>query len=229
MAAHRSGSLRGIGAHRAWVPLIVAGFVLAAACTDETTGTDAGTDAFIPTDYQIIQGFELTQTVDGIRNAEIVADSTWQWADSTAVRLFGVQMNFFDSIGVRSARATANEARLDTEARDMELRGNAVLQIPARNSTVQSPVLYYSPDLDQIRSDTVTRAVIDGRPMTGTRFESDLQFRNVTIDRPVGAIPDLSVDTVVTQGPTGVDDDDDGRGDDDDEGRGDATSPEGSS
>jgi LPS export ABC transporter protein LptC len=215
----------GIRAKLAWrrgVPALAAGFVLAAACTDEPTGAEDGRGAFIPTDYQIIEGFALTQTVDGIRNAEIVADSTWQWADSTVVRLFGVQMNFFDSLGAPSARATADESRLDSESRDMELRGNAVLNVFSQNTMVQSPVLYYAPEADLIRSDTVTRATIDGDLITGTRFESDLQFRNITIDRPVGAIPDVTIDTLDTAsgrvGDTGVDDGRE-RGDDDDTGR----------
>ncbi len=204
---------------RALLPALAATLLVAAACTDETTGADTGREPFIPTDYQIIEGFELTQTVDGVRNAEIVADSTWQWADSTAVRLFGVQMNFFDSLGVRTARATANEARLDSESRDMELRGNALLNVLTQNTTVQSPVLYYAPEFDEIRSDTITRAVIDGRPITGTRFESDLQFRNITIDSPVGAIPDMVLDTMGTGVPVGGDVDD-GRGGVDDSGEG---------
>ena len=199
---------------RVALPALAAGLVLAAACAEEPTGAEGARQEFIPTDYQIIEGFELTQTVDGIRNAEIVADSTWQWADSTAVRLFGVQMNFYDTVGAPTARATANEARLDSESQDMELRGNAYLNVFTQNATVQSPVLYYAPDADMIRSDTVTRAIIDGDLLTGTRFESDLQFQNITIDDPVGAIPDLAVDTVDTPAPRpgGADADEGGRG-----------------
>jgi LPS export ABC transporter protein LptC len=208
---------------RLGLPALAAGFVLVAACTEEPTGAETGRQPFIPTDYQIIEGFELTQTVDGIRNAAIVADSTWQWADSTAVRMFGVLMNFYDSVGAPSARATADEARLDSESQDMELRGNAVLNVFSQNTTVQSPVLYYAPEADLIRSDTVTRAIIDGDLITGTRFESDLQFRNITIDSPVGAIPDVRVDTVGPAMPgasgTGIDDGRE-RGNTDDLGRG---------
>lgn len=183
---------------RASIPLLAAALVLAVACAEEPTGATAEQGTFIPTDYQIVNGFRLTRTVDGIRNAEIVADSSWQWGDSTAVRLFGVEMDFYDSLGIPTARATASEARLDMESRDMELRGNAVLEVEVRNTTIQSPVLYYSPESDVIRSDTVTRANIDGDLVTGTRFESDLQFRNMTIADPVGDVPAMMTDTIAT-------------------------------
>lgn len=194
---------------RACAPLAAAALVLVAACTDEPTGATPEQGELIPTDYQIVNGFQLTRTVDGVRNAEVVADSSWQWADSTAVRLFGVEMDFYDSLGIATARATASEARLDMESQDMELRGNAVLDVEVRNTTIQSPVLYYSPESQVIRSDTVTRANIDGDLVTGTRFESDLQFRNMTIDNPVGDVPDLMMDTIRTadtrRGGPGID------------------------
>lgn len=181
---------------RSFAPLTAALVIALGACQEQSTGVETDSAEFIPTDYQITNGFQFTSTVDGVRNAEVVADSTWQWADS--VRMFGVQMNFFDSLGVASARLTSQEARLDVETQDLEARGNAVLNVFARDATIQSPVLYYSPEQNEIRSDTVTRAVIDGDPLTGSTFVSDLQFRNITVSQPVGAIPDMTVDTTGT-------------------------------
>ncbi|HKK94373.1 MAG TPA: LPS export ABC transporter periplasmic protein LptC [Longimicrobiales bacterium] len=204
---------------RLLLPLAAVAVLGLAACEEESTGVVADPSDFIPTDYQITSGFEFTSTVDGVRNAEVVADSTWQWTDSSSVRLFGVQMNFFDSLGIASARLTSQEARLDVESQDLEARGNAVLNVFARNATIQSPVLYYSPEQNEIRSDTVTRAVIDGDPLTGTTFVSDLQFRNITVTQPVGNIPDVMVDTVETAAPTGSGLDDERREDRDEDDR----------
>jgi|GEM_PF-6653343 len=190
--------IRSTVSRRALVPLVATVAVLLAACEDESTGVVTDPAGFTPTDYQITNGFGFTSTVEGVRNAEVVADSTWQWSDSTSVRLFGVQMNFFDTLGVASARLTSQEARLDMETQDLEARGNAVLNVFARPATIQSPVLYYLPQQDEIRSDTVTRAVIDGDRLTGSTFVSDLQFRNITVSQPVGNIPAAMVDTVQT-------------------------------
>jgi len=187
---------------RSAVPVAVAAFVGLAACADEPTGTSVDA-SFVPVDYLITNGFEFTSTVDGVRNAEVEADSAWQWQDSTATHLFGVQMDFFDTLGLPTARLTAQFARLNAETQDLVARGNAVLTVRARNARIQSPVLYYYPDQDEIRSDTVTRALIDGDLLTGTRFVSDLQFQNISIDSPVGDIPDLLTDTVATGGATG--------------------------
>ncbi len=194
---------------RTFVPLAAALVVALGACQDPSTGVVTDSADFIPTDYQITNGFQFTSTVDGVRNAEVVADSTWQWADSSSVRMFGVQMNFFDSLGVSSARLTSQEARLDVESQDLEARGNAVLNVFARDATIQSPVLYYSPERNEIRSDTVTRAVIEGDPLTGSTFVSDLQFRNITVSQPVGTIPNMVDDTVGTA-PRSTPRDDDG-------------------
>jgi len=209
---------------RSWIPA-ACGLAMAAllgACSEEPTGTT--TEAtFALRDYLISNGFEFTSTVDGVRNADVVADSAWSWQDSTVTYLFGVQMDFFDSLGVASARLTSQQARLDAETQDMVATGNATLRVLELNYLIQSPELYYSPESDQIRSDTVTRAQLDGKLLTGTRFVSDLQFRNIEIDSPVGAIPQIRTDTAGAAGGNGArpqlpgreggpDDEDDGRG-----------------
>lgn len=183
---------------RAFAPMTAALVVLVTAglgaCTEEPTGAIAD-DSLVLRDYLISEGFAFTSTVDGVRNADVVADSAWTWQDSTATYLFGVQMNFFDSLGVASARLTSQEARLDAETQDLVATGNAVLLVLAMNYRIQSPELYYSPEQNEIRSDTVTRAQLDGDLITGSSFRSDLQFQNIEIASPVGAIPPMFVDT----------------------------------
>lgn len=183
-------------------PLVVAAFVGAAACTGETTEPES-TGAVVDVDYQITVGYEFTQTHDGVRSAKVRADSVWQWQDSTNALLFGMEMEIFDSIGAPRARVTAQNGTLEFETQELIARGNAVLVIPADETSIQSPVLTYSPQQDRIVSDTVTRAVIDGRETTGTCFESDLRLTNLVVCQPVGAIPDLRRDSTANEGGGG--------------------------
>ncbi|MDT8369072.1 MAG: LPS export ABC transporter periplasmic protein LptC [Longimicrobiales bacterium] len=178
------------------IPLLAAFGLAVVACDNSADGFETGPVDFGPADLQIIQGFEFTSTVDGVRSAHVMADSTWQWTDSTTVRLFGVQMEVFDSLGFLRANVTSQEAILDMETQAMVATGDAVLRVPADNTLIRSPVLHYTPDRDLIRSDTVTHATIRGEEMTGSCFESDLQISNLRVCRPVGAIPEIFRDTV---------------------------------
>lgn len=207
---------------RAFAPMTAALVVLVTAglgaCTEEPTGAIAD-DSLVLRDYLISEGFAFTSTVDGVRNADVVADSAWTWQDSTATYLFGVQMNFFDSLGVASARLTSQEARLDAETQDLVATGNAVLLVLAMDYRIQSPELYYSPEQNEIRSDTVTSAQMDGDLLTGTRFRSDLQFQNVEITSPLGAIPRMFMDTAQAAPSDARNAAGTGNGDPEDEGR----------
>jgi LPS export ABC transporter protein LptC len=184
------------------LPLLAAGFVGLAACESDATDP-APTAAVVDVDYQISIGYEFISTHEGVRSARVRADSVWQWQDSAHALLFGMEMEIFDSIGAPRARVTSQEGTLEFETQELVARGNAVLRIPADETSISSPVLTYSPQQDRIVSDTVTRAVIGGRETTGSCFESDLRLTNLTVCRPVGAIPDLRRDSAETGGGTG--------------------------
>jgi hypothetical protein len=68
-------------------------------------------------------------------------------------------------------------------------RGEVELFIHTDSSTIESPEIYYEPDIDRIWSDSATvRTMKDGTVQSGTAFESDMSFENVRIENMRGGV-----------------------------------------
>ncbi len=191
--AVRGVALRGVIPVAAAVAVLVAG-----ACVEEPGGAVTNADPFEGVDADFIDiDYESALTREGVRVAWVDADSSYAWDDSTSVLLFGMVLAVYDSVGSPTARITSASGRLNTETQRLTARGSVVMQVYGQSTTLQSEMLEFFPEEGMIRSDSVTRAVIDGAQTSGTCFESDMRFENVTVCNIVGDVPPLGVDTSV--------------------------------
>ncbi|MDX1566714.1 MAG: LPS export ABC transporter periplasmic protein LptC [Longimicrobiales bacterium] len=130
----------------------------------------------------VVYGMTQVLTNQGIREGVVLADTAYFYRDSSAVQLRSLDMYIYDEDGRERARIEANRGRLEGDTRSMVARGDVVLRIPAENRRVETSELHYSSGQDRIWSDSATVMVDDGEVSCGTAFESDLQFRNLTIE-----------------------------------------------
>ncbi len=132
----------------------------------------------------IVFGGEQFMSREGQREAHIVYDTAFQWIDSTAVALRRLTLKVYNEDGTERATVTADRGTLDQATDRMVAHGNVVLVIPGdEGRTIMSEELHYDPDGGMIWSDSAfvmrTRSATGAvRELRGSRFSSDLEFRN---------------------------------------------------
>ena len=127
---------------------------------------------------------------DGIRTGQVVADSAFEFPDSSFTRLYAMEMSLFHENGRDRARIVADSAILHTRTEELTAWGNVVARVLDTGMTIRSPELQYDPTAQQIWSDSST--VIeqgDGSVTRGSSFRSDLEFTNWSLAEPEGTIP----------------------------------------
>ena len=99
---------------------------------------------------------------------------------------------FFNDDGSERASVTADGGELEESSDRMLARGNVVLVVHADGRKIESAELNYDPNRDRIWSDSATvQTLRNGEVTRGTAFESDLEFKNVRIANPRGAIGNI--------------------------------------
>lgn len=128
---------------------------------------------------QMLIGIEHIFRQNGVRRAVMTADTVFMWDDSTSTSLRNLHMTSYSETG--EIRATVTSERGTQDGDRMVARENVVLIIPEDNRRIESAELHYDPNGDRIWSDSATVMYEGDRIIRGTAFNSDLQFRNVTV------------------------------------------------
>lgn len=126
-------------------------------------------------------------TTSGVREGRIEADTAYIYEDDESAVLHRMRVIFYDESGRERATVTGLTGDWNRATDQMVARGNVELFIHADSSRLESPEIHYDPQLDRIWSDSTTvRTTKDGVVSTGTAFESDLSFENITIENMRG-------------------------------------------
>jgi LPS export ABC transporter protein LptC len=137
-------------------------------------------------DY-VAYGMLTYVTTNGVREARIEADTAFVYEDSSTAILKHMTLVFYDENGVERATVKGLEGDWNQDTNRMVARGEVELFIHTDSSTIESPEIYYEPELDRIWSDSTTvRTLKDGTVQSGTAFESDMSFENVVIENMRG-------------------------------------------
>ena len=133
-------------------------------------------------DY-IIFGLTDNVTRNGVREFIVEADTALVFQDSTVVLLRGnVKLTAYnEEFGTEKAIVTSDRGRLDNATNEMLAEGNAVLFIQADGKRIESYELRYTPDENQIRSDSATVMYDGDEVVEGTGFNADLDFTTVNV------------------------------------------------
>ena len=126
-------------------------------------------------------------TANGVREARIQADTAYVYENESTATLKQMELVFYDEVGNERATVTGLEGDWNQGTNRMVARGDVVLFIHADSSTIESPEIFYDPEIDRIWSDSTTvRTMQDGSVTSGTAFESDMSFENLTIQNMRG-------------------------------------------
>ncbi len=120
-------------------------------------------------------------TKEGVLGARVEADTAYYWQNPDTVALFGMRLIVYDEMGRPKANVTALRGSLDLATERMTAFGDVVLVVRDNDQRLETAELYYDPPRNRIWSDSAT-VMTEGSTVTrGTGFESDVEFRNVTI------------------------------------------------
>lgn len=152
------------------------------ACSTEIqTPVATGDLQAMEADY-VAYGMVSFVTANGVREGRIQADTAYVYEESTSAILKTMHLVFYDELGNERATVTGADGDWNMETNRMVARGDVVLLVHSDSSTIESQEIYYDPGLERIWSDSTTvRTMKDGSVTSGTAFESDMTFENLTI------------------------------------------------
>lgn len=128
-------------------------------------------------------------TSDGVRYAKLVSDSVYQYQDSSAVSLFGVDLTLYDASGNVSATVTSLFGVMNERTNEMVARGNVLVLRADGTERIETEELHYNPQTHRIWSDVYTKRSIGDCVQEGDGVQTDDQFRNVQLENARGCLP----------------------------------------
>ena len=162
--------------------VVLSGALLVGACQDDAIEPGGATDQMEALESPILFGMVAYMTATGVREGRVQADTAYTYADSSRVDLRGMTAVFFDENGNERATVTGREGEWDQESDRMIARGDVLLLVHSDGSRLESEEINYDPSIDQVWSDSATvRTLADGTVQSGSAFESDIDFTNVTV------------------------------------------------
>jgi LPS export ABC transporter protein LptC len=161
--------------------LLLASLVLLGAC-DDSTAPLTGDYEPLPSD-QVIMGLDHLYTSDGVRRAQLSADTAYLFEDSAVTHLRGVRMDMYDDAGELTSTLTSQQGEFNTGTQKTVARGDVILVMPGPDGrTIWTEELHYDPASKRVWSDVATRMVMNsGEEFHGERFTADDQFQDVSV------------------------------------------------
>lgn len=171
----------------------VCALIAALGACDEPANTNVAAPELLEIDADnVIYGMTSFLTASGVREARVEADTALVYADSAKLYLRQMELVLYHEDGSSRATVTALRGEMNTNTDAMLAQGDVILVVHQDGRRIMTSELNYDPQRDRIWSDSATTQILaDGRVTEGTAFESDLEFRNIRIENPRGAVGDV--------------------------------------
>ncbi|HET7274321.1 MAG TPA: LPS export ABC transporter periplasmic protein LptC [Longimicrobiaceae bacterium] len=156
--------------------------LLLAACQQDSTAPIGADASEMPAD-QIVYELQHTMTENGIRKAELAADTAYLHENQERWDLIGVSASFFDESGRESGHLTSETGEYNSSTGDFIARGNVVLvtQEAEGPREIRTEELYYEMSGDELWSGEPVVITQDGRTTRGTSFRYNATTQTWTI------------------------------------------------
>jgi LPS export ABC transporter protein LptC len=127
-------------------------------------------------------GARFNLTENGVKRAELNADTAYFFDDNTRIEFDDVRSTFYTVNGVRDALLTAERGRYNTRAGDMTAIGNVVV-VNESGRRLVTPELHYSQARNEFFTDSQFTLTEPGRQLSGIGLRSDPNLNNVRVLR----------------------------------------------
>ena len=130
---------------------------------------------------QMIFGFRVVLTTDGVRKGLLLADTAYMYSQAGSMRaeLKRVNVTFFTPEGIDDGTMTGREGTWIEALKRIEGRGNVII-IRKDGNRLESPQLVYDNARNQVYSDSSFKLTRTSKPgVSGIGFESDPKLTNL--------------------------------------------------
>ena len=121
---------------------------------------------------QVMFGMRTFLTRNGIKSAELEADTAFTLDGGNRLDLKRINTTFFKASGAKSATMTGDRGTYDVRQQEIDGRGNVVI-VTVSGCRMESPHLVYNRARNEISSDTTFTFTQPGRKISGIGFVSD--------------------------------------------------------
>lgn len=124
-------------------------------------------------------------TEEGLTRSYVAADTAYVYQTRQVMDLRRLRITFFDERGNQTSVLTARQGTYSPVNGSLDARGHVVVEsTDGRRLTTEH--LIYDRSGSQVRSDTAFVYTSPTEQLRGAAFQSDLDFRNVEVDKPRG-------------------------------------------
>lgn len=173
---------RGAWRLSAWLGAIA---MVATACVQQGV-RPAATEVEADSADQVLFGMTTTVTVDGVKRSLVTAETAYVYQSRQEYDLKRLNVTFFDAMGAETSSVTALAGTYDMVRDAFVARGDVQWVSADRTKVLKTQRLFYDKNANRIHSDTAFTYQTAGEFVQGNSFESDIEFRNVTIAQPRG-------------------------------------------
>lgn len=153
---------------------------IGAACDSKTQPPVAATSPLADSADQVMYGVRFKLTDAGVDRAQLYADTAYFFEDNTRVELENVNTTFYSSMGAKDAVLTSRHGTNNSRTRNMVARGNVVV-VSEDGRRLTTAELVYSPQKNEISSDSAFVMTEPNRRLEGIGFRSDPNMNNIQI------------------------------------------------
>ena len=129
---------------------------------------------------QVMFGTRFNMTSQGVRRAQLEADTAFFFDDNTRIELSQPTTTFYTATGARNAVLTARHGTYRTQLGQMMARGNVVVT-SEDGRRLASPELKFDQNRNEISSDSAFVLTEPDRRLEGVGFRSDPNLQNVRV------------------------------------------------
>lgn len=147
----------------------------------------------LPAD-QIMTDVGHAVTNDGVRSALGLFDTVYLHQDSSIMRIRGVNLEMFNSIGSLTATLTSDAGELNQSTDAMVARENVRLVLEADSSVIETEELHFDPSTHRVWSTVHTTRRLGDCELRADGFTSDDQFQKIEYNRQSGCVSGFEVE-----------------------------------
>ena len=164
--------------------LSMGSLLLALACSDTGVRPSGSVQSADSAD-QIMLKMSTQLTENGVLRSFVEADTAYLYQQQQQMDLRHFKVRMLDAQGNLQSTLTAERGIYVSYNGKLDARGHVVVVSPD-GRRLQTEHLIYDKGANQIKSDTVFTYDAPTAHGSGTRFTTDINFRNIQIDQPRG-------------------------------------------
>lgn len=155
------------------------------ACADQGTPPTGAIGNPADSADQVLVAMTTSVHDNGDRRSQVAADTAYVYQAAQKMDLRKLRVVFFDEQGRQTSVLTAKMGVYSLTNGSLDARGSVFIQATdGRKLTTEH--LIYDRGMLQLRSDTAFVFDSPKGRMAGTSFTSDLEFNNISVDKPRG-------------------------------------------